>query len=72
MIKQADTDNINNKADKGYNCRIPVECLKISDTHPLFDTQLLDIFCSLLSEATTLFMSSKEEIAFALKEIEIF
>ena len=45
---KADTDNINNKADKGYNCRIPVECLKISDTHPLFDTQLLDIFYSLL------------------------
>jgi hypothetical protein len=24
------------------------DTVKISDTHPLFDTQLLDIFCSLL------------------------
>jgi hypothetical protein len=34
------TDNMNNKADKGNACLIPPEFLKISDTHPLFDTQI--------------------------------
>jgi hypothetical protein len=31
---------MNNKADKGHACLIPLEFLKISDTHPLFDTQV--------------------------------
>jgi hypothetical protein len=42
--------------------------LKISDIHPLFITQV----CIQLADDTTLFVSSKTDIALAMNEIEIF